>query len=216
MKNVFFAFLALGLLQSAFADEQDFLDLGDIGEESVITVEKNIIFPSGNDEGYSYNIGEYETRQIGSGADTELKRGNFLAGCVVDLVDSSERVRKIPSGTQLIIDDIRFDDQSDMYIIKLKDSRFDSIQCESGFATSDHDGSPSILQKDLLNDDYTIEVEERMTLADFNLKMKGLLSIAPSDFLVLGANDSDRNIAADKDESGEENSTEQVSAAAQE
>lgn len=214
MKNVFFALMALGMFQAAFADEQDFLDFADIGEESVLTVDKNIIFPSGNDESYSYNIGNYETREIGSGSDLEIKKGNYLAGCLVNLVDSSQRVVMIPAGTKLVIDYVSYDSQDEAYKIKLKDSRFDEIVCGSGFAISDHDGSPAITRQDIVNDDVTFDEKERMTLAEFNIRMAGIFSVDPSDFLVLGANDSDRNIAAEKEST--EDSEAQAPSASQE
>ena len=196
-KFIVLAVLALSF-SNAFAGELDDLQLEQIGEGSVIKIDKDIFIPAHKDETISFSV---------------AASGNF-AGCSFNMVAKSNKVRKIPGGTSLLISEVSLNtDDTINYHISLSNPWISSISCSKGIAIKKvDDGAPITMANIQRNQESFLMNGSEMSVASFNEGFKGSFTVIPADAESIGVDDAGRENVEENAASTEASNTPAASA----
>lgn len=183
----------ISLSFNAVAADLDWLDLEGVGEGSSFRFDRTLVVPAGSSHVdaavvTSNGIGQYYVNN-----QQMRDSGSYFTGCSVYMHETSSKLRKISSGTELKISKIERDTDGKHYIIRVDSDKIDNIDCVKGFSNLDDDSGKPVPASDLLKEnDSSIRDYGNITLGEFNSAMNGIFNItvaAPED---LSVNDAPR------------------------
>ena len=196
MKKTFFLAVIALSFQVAYAAELDGLKVEEIGEGSVISFDKDVIIPA--KQGYAYSaVTSPNAIHLNRYSDTnKYVSGSAYAGCEVTMVEESNKVRKIKAATHLVIKSVEEKDKN--YTMKFEGGAIESLQCRSGVVSPDDKSDKMVPASDAFeHDDSSSEFEEYMTVAEFNVRMKGIFSLTPAEAEEVSVDNSERDSAGE-------------------